>query len=166
MIKINVNGNRSDIISYVSYYSCEELAQLLDVSQDEIIYETTVTDYFLHGDITFESEVIVKITLTDNYFNYIKDITDIVVKYVSFFTNKCQVYYEVLDSRLVYVYEVKNSKKVDADEHCCCHGHEDHHCGCGHHHGEEHECHCEEDECDCGCQSGGHCCCEHEGDEE
>ena len=74
MIKINVNGNRSDIISYVSYYSCEELAQLLDVDQEEIIYETNVTDYFLHGDITFESEVIVKITLTDNYYNYIKSV--------------------------------------------------------------------------------------------
>ena len=36
-------------ISYVSYYSCEELAQLLDVGQEEIIYETNVTDYFLHG---------------------------------------------------------------------------------------------------------------------
>ena len=164
MIKINVNGNRSDIISYVSYYSCEELSQLLDIDQEELIYETTVTDYFLHGDITFESEVIVKITLTDNYFNYIKDITDIVVKYVSFFTNKCQVYYEVLDSRLVYVYEVKNSKKVDADEHCCCHEHEG--CGCGHHHEAGQECHCEEEGCDCGCQSGGHCCCNLEGDKE
>lgn len=157
MIKINVNGNRSDIISYVSYYSCEELSQLLEIDQEEIIYETTVTDYFLHGDITFESEVIVKITLTDNYFNYIKDITDIVVKYVSYFTNKCQVYYEVLDSRLVYVYEVKNNKKEDTDEHCCCHHHEGHECECG--------CNHEEGE-DCGCHDGGHCCCGHKEVEE
>ena len=130
MIKINVNGNRSDIISYVSYYSSEEISQLLDIDQEEIIYETTVTDYFLHGDITFESEVIVKVTMTDNYFNYIQDITDIVVKYVSYFTNKCQVYYEILDSRLVYVYEVKNKKKEQTD-HCCC-GHDGHECGCHH----------------------------------
>ena len=162
MLKININGNRSDIISYVSYYSCEELSQLLEIDQEEIIYETAVTDYFLHGDITFESEVIVKVTLTDNYYNYIKDITDIVVKYVSYFTNKCQVYYEVLDSRLVYVYEVKNSKKVDADEHCCCHHHHECACGCDH---QEDECHCGE-ECDCGCQEEGHCCCNHEGDKE
>lgn len=153
MIKINVNGNRSDIISYVSYYSCEEIAQLLEISQEEIIYETTVVDYFLHGDITFDSEVIVKVTITDNYFNYIQELTNIIVKYVGYFTNKCQVYYEVLDSRLVYMYEVKDSKKKNSEncneeEHCCC-GHEhDHECCCGHH-DENHECGCGHEHCNC-----------------
>lgn len=159
MIKINVNGNRSDIISYVSYYSCEEIAELLDVSVDEIIYETTVVDYFLHGDITFDSEVIVKVTITDNYFNYIQELTNIIVKYVGYFTNKCQVYYEVLDSRLVYLYEVKDKKKKTADEYS-----EDGHCCCGHHHEEGHECECHHEEgheCECGHNHDHEGCCCH-----
>ena len=164
MIKINVNGNRSDIISYVSYYSCEEIAELLEISADEIIYETTVVDYFLHGDITFDSEVIVKVTITDNYFNYIKELTNIIVKYVGYFTNKCQVYYEVLDSRLVYLYEVKDKKQKNADEYS-----EENHCCCGHHHDEEHECECGchhdgEHECECGHDHGHEGCCCHNKD--
>lgn len=156
MIKINVNGNRSDIISYVSYYSCEEIAELLDVSAEEIIYETEVVDYFLHGDITFDSEIIVKVTITDNYFNYIQDLTNIIVKYVGYFTNKCKVYYEVVDSRLVYIYEVKDKKNK---KHECECGSE---CQCGHHHEEGHECECGS-ECECGHHhEGGHeCCCGH-----
>ena len=148
MIKINVNGNRSDIIGYVSYYSCEDIANLLGINQEEIIYETTVTDYFMHGDITFDSEVIVHVTITDNYFEYIEQLTNIIVKYVSFFTNKCQVYYDVIDSRLVYVYEVKGKKAKEEgceEGHCHCHNH-DHECGC--HHDEHHECECG-DECNC-----------------
>jgi len=166
MIKININGNRSDIISYVSYYSCEEIAELLDISAEEIIYETSVVDYFLHGDITFDSEIIAKVTITDNYFNYIQELTNIIVKYIGYFTNKCQVYYEVIDSRLVYLYEVKGNKKnkgsneySEEDHECCCghhHDEEDHECCCGHHHDEEdHECCCghhhDEEDHECGC---------------
>lgn len=146
MIKINVNGNRSDIIGYVSYYSSEDIAKLLNIKEEDIIYETTVTDYFMHGDITFDSEIIVHVTITDNYFNYIDQLTNIIVKYVSFFTNKCKVYYDVIDSRLVYVYEVKDKKNKnseDTEHHCCCGHHHDHECEC-----EDHECHCE-DGCEC-----------------
>jgi hypothetical protein len=152
MIKINVNGNRSDVIGYVSYYSCEEIANLLEISQDDIIYETTVTDYFLHGDITFETEVIVHVTLTDNYFEHIQELTNILVKYVGFFTNKCKVYYDVIDSRLVYIYDNKGKEKK---------------CGCGCHHDEEnHECCCHDDgqECHC-CEEGQECHCDEEGHE-
>ena len=172
MIKININGNRSDIISYVSYYSCEEIAELLDVSADEIIYETAVVDYFLHGDITFDSEVIVKVTITDNYFNYVQELTNIIVKYVGYFTNKCKVYYEVLDSRLVYLYEVKGKdKKTNPDEykeehHCCC---GEHGCECGHHHDEDHECECgchDGQECECGHHDHHECGCGHCHDDE
>ncbi len=180
MIKININGNRSDIISYVSYYSCEEIAELLDISAEEIIYETTVVDYFLHGDITFDSEVIVKVTITDNHFNYIQELTNILVKYVGYFTNKCQVYYEVLDSRLVYLYEVKGKDaKKNCEEGCCCGHHHDHEegCCCGHDH-EDGECHCDHDheegcccghdhengehECSCGHNDEHHCKCHKE----
>ena len=165
MIKINVNGNRSDVIGYVSYYSCEELANLLEVNQDEIIYETTVTDYFLHGDITFETEVIVHVTLTDNYFDKIQEITNILVKYVGFFTSKCMVYYDVIDSRLVYIYENKNKTK-ECGCGCGCH-HEENEDGCHCHEGDECGCHCHEEghecdeDCDCGCHEGHECCCHH-----
>ena len=158
MIKINVNGNRSDVIGYVSYYSCEEIANLLEINQDEIIYETNVTDYFSHGDITFETEIIVNVTLTDNYFDHIQELTNIIVKYVGFFTNKCQVYYDVIDSRLVYIYDNKSKEKKccchhDGDHECCHHDEEDHECCC-HEHGEDHE---------CGCSKEGHeCHCHHE----
>lgn len=142
MIKINVNGNRSDIIGYVSYYSCSEIASLLGIKEEEIIYETTVVDYFLHGDITFESEVIVNVTLTDNYFEYIESLTDIIVKYVSYFTNKCKVYYDVIDSRLVYIYEAKDKKK--------------HECECNHEH--QGQCECNHEHCSCGedCECNHH----------
>lgn len=152
MIKININGNRSDIISYVSYYSSEEIASLLEVSQEDIIYETNVTDYFLHGDITFDSEIIVHVTLTDNHFEHIQELTNIIVKYVGFFTNKCQVYYDVIDSRLVYIYD---NKSKDKKEGCGCHSNGDHEC-CGHHH-EGHECCCG-DEGECHCHDDGHEC--------
>jgi len=156
MIKINVNGNRSDVIGYVSYYSCEEIANLLEISQEEIIYETNVTDYFLHGDITFEPEVLVHVTITDNYFEHIQELTNIIVKYVGFFTEKCKVYYDVIDSRLVYIYENKKGKGKKQDSHhkeeshkCCCHE-EGHECHCNDEN-EEHECHCHEDGCGCHC---------------
>lgn len=171
MIKINVNGNRSDVIGYVSYYSCEEIANLLEISQDEIIYETTVTDYFLHGDITFETEVIVHVTLTDNYFEHIQELTNIIVKYVGFFTNKCKVYYDVIDSRLVYIYDNKGKENKHACGCGCHHEEESHECCCGHQHeGEEccchegEECHChEEGDGECHCHEEGHeCKCHHE----
>ena len=151
MLKINVNGNRSDVIGYVSYYSSEEIANLLGINQDEIIYETTVTDYFMHGDITFETEVIVHVTLTDNYFEHIQELTNIIVKYVGFFTSKCKVYYDVIDSRLVYIYDNKGKKHG-----CGCHHDEEH---CCHHDHSEHECHCHEDgnECNCGEECNCHC---------
>lgn len=158
MIKININGNRSDIISYVSYYSCEEIANLLKINQDDIIYETNVTDYFLHGDITFESEIIVNVTLTDNYFEHIQELTNIIVKYVGFFTSKCKVYYDVIDSRLVYIYDNQgNEKKCGCGCHneennheCCGHGHEEHECCCQGHDG-EHECNCHDEGHGCNC---------------
>ena len=157
MIKINVNGNRSDVIGYVSYYSCEEIANLLEISQEDIVYETTVTDYFLHGDITFETEVVVHVTITDNYFEHIQEITNILVKYVGFFTSKCKVYYDVIDSRLVYIYD--NTGKQKKHE-CGCHHHEET-CGCGCHHEEEHECCCGDD-CHC-CDDGEECHCHENG---
>ncbi len=157
MIKININGNRSDIAGYVSYYSCEELAELLGIDQDEIIYETTIVDYFLHGDITFDSEIIVNVTLTDNYIDHINEITNIIVKYVSFFTDKCQVYFDVIDSRLVYIYENKNKKKVEANKYseenheCSCEHHDHHNHNCEHHHDHEHGCnHHHDHDCCCG----------------
>lgn len=169
MIKINVNGNRSDIIGYVSYYSSEEIADLLEINQEEIIYETNVVDYFMHGDITFDSEIIVHVTITDNYFEHIEQLTNIIVKYVSYFTNKCQVYYDVIDSRLVYVYEVKGKKAKEhhgcGDEHCCCHHHHSEDCDCKEHEchcHDGHECHCDEGkECTCGdeCHCGDNCTC-------
>ena len=169
MIKININGNRSDVIGYVSYYSCEEIANLLEITQDEIIYETNVTDYFLHGDITFETEVIVHVTLTDNYFEHIQELTNIIVKYVGFFTNKCQVYYDVIDSRLVYIYDNKGKEKKHGCG-CGCHHEEENHECCDHNqdeqgcccHGEGHECHCNEEGHECHCNEDGHeCCCNH-----
>ncbi len=156
MIMININGNRSDIIGYVSYYSCEEISELLGINQEDIIYETTIVDYFLHGDITFENEIIVKVTITDNYYKYVQELTNIIVKYVGYFTNKCQVYYEVIDSRLVYLYEVKGKKKKAAGEYSeeCCHDHENGHCCCHHDHDDE-ECGCEEH---CNCNHKDHEC--------
>lgn len=156
MLKINVNGNRSDIIGYVSYYSCEEIANLLGIEQDEIIYETAVTDYFVHGDISFETEVIVHVTLTDNYFDHIQSLTNIIVKYVGFFTSKCKVYYDVIDSRLVYIYDNKGKKN-----NCGCHEDHSHKCCCHDH--EEHECHCHEDGCECDCGDECDCSCHEDG---
>lgn len=162
MIKINVNGNRSDIIGYVSYYSSEEIANLLDVKPEEIVYETTVVDYFMHGDITFDTDIIVHITITDNHFDKIQELTNIIVKYVGYFTNKCKVYYDVIDTRLVFVYEAKEKKQKEEGHHCCCghHHHEEEHCGCGCEEG--HECHCHEEghECECGeeCSCHEHDC--------
>ena len=157
MIKININGNRSDIIGYVSYYSCEEIASLLEINQDEIIYETNVTDYFLHGDITFEPEIVVHVTIADNYLNHIQELTNIIVKYVGFFTSKCKVYYDVIDSRLVYIYDNK-SKEKKHECGCGCHHHEENHtCCCD----EECECHCSEDGEECHCDDDCNCGCHH-----
>ena len=157
MIKININGNRSDIIGYVSYYSCEEISSLLEINQDEIIYETNVTDYFLHGDITFEPEIVVHVTIADNYLNHIQELTNIIVKYVGFFTSKCKVYYDVIDSRLVYIYDNKGKEKKHECE-CGCHHHEENHtCCCD----EECECHCSEDGEECHCDDDCNCGCHH-----
>ena len=46
MIKINVNGNRSDIAGYISYYSSKEIAPLLEIDEKDIVYESAVVDYF------------------------------------------------------------------------------------------------------------------------
>ena len=161
MIKINVNGNRSAGVGYVSYYSCEEIANLLGIDQDEIIYETNVVDYFSHGDITFETEVIVNVTIADTHFDHIQELTNILVKYVGFFTNKCKVYYDVIDSRLIYLYEKKGAKKGCG----CGHNHEEHSCNCDH--DRDHECDCcNGDECTCGddcqCHEKHHKCHCHE----
>jgi hypothetical protein len=57
MIKISVNANRSDIAGYISYYSCKEIAPLLEIDEKEIIYETAVVDYFAFGDVDFSTKV-------------------------------------------------------------------------------------------------------------
>ena len=97
------------------------------------------------------------VTLTDNYIDHINEITNIIVKYVSFFTDKCQVYFDIIDSRLVYIYENKNKKKVEANKYseenheCSCEHHDHHNHNCEHHHDHEHGCnHHHDHDCCCG----------------
>ena len=146
MIKISVNANRSDIAGYISYYSCKEIAPLLEIEEKEIIYESAVVDYFAFGDIDFATKVETVVTLTDNYAQYIGDINDILSKYLSGFVTEFDIRYQIIDSNLVYSFKVAPSEK-----HCHCHDG----CEC-----EEHECHCDEEEdhehhCHC-----GHCHCD------
>lgn len=141
MIKISVNANRSDIAGYISYYSCKEIAPLLEIDEKEIIYETAVVDYFAFGDIDFSTKVETKVTISDNYIPYIADICDILAKYLSGFVSEFDIRYEIVDSNLIYSYKVAEKKKCDCDdEECHC---DEHHCHCSD------ECECHNEECDC-----------------
>ena len=145
MIKISVNANRSDIAGYISYYSCKEIAPLLEIDEKEIVYESAVVDYFAFGDIDFSTKVETVVTISDNYAQYIGDINDILAKYLSGFVSEFDIRYEIIDSNLLYSFKVAPGKCECGDE---CHCHEDgHECHC---HEEDHECHCHEDhECHC-----------------
>lgn len=162
MIKISVNANRSDIAGYISYYSCKEIAPLLEIDEKEIVYESAVVDYFSFGDIDFSTKVETVVTISDNYAEHIGEINDILVKYLSGFVSEFDIRYEIVDSNLLYSFKVAPSKCHCGDDDCSCgdecHCHEEHHeCHChedGHEchcHEEHHECHCHEDEHECHC---------------
>lgn len=152
MIKIKVNGNRSDITGYLSYYSTEVISDLLEIDESEIIFESNVNDYFKHGDLSEEVYVEVKVTMPNTYKNQMNNLTNVIVKFVSYFTNSCRVYYELVNPKHIYIYraseveeETSKTHKVEIDH--------DHECNCGHHHHagevEEHECTCDEHGCSC-----------------
>ena len=161
MIKISINANRSDIAGYISYYSCKEIAPLLEIEEKEIVYESAVVDYFAFGDIDFSTKVEAKVTLTDNYASFIGDINDILAKYLSGFVSEFDIRYEIIDSNLVYSFKVAGSEEDHEHEcGCGCHGHHEHECHC--HDGEcecdhEHECHCHDGECECDHEDECHC---------
>lgn len=136
MIKISVNANRSDIAGYISYYSCKEIAPLLEIDEKEIVYESAVVDYFAFGDIDFSTKVETVVTLTDNYAQHIGEINDILAKYLSGFVSEFDIRYQIIDSNLLY------SFKVAPAQHQC-------HCG-------EHECDCEHDHCHCDDECDNH----------
>ena len=140
MIKICVNGNRSDIAGYISYYSCKEIAPLLEIDEKEIIYETPVVDYFAFGDIDFSTKVETIVTLSDNYAQHIGEINDILAKYLSGFVSEFDIRYEIVDSNLLYSFKVASKKECDCEDECHCH---DEGCSCHEHEcEEEHECCC------------------------
>ena len=142
MIKISVNGNRSDIAGYISYYSCKEIAPLLDIDEKEIIYETAIVDYFAFGDIDFSTKVETVVTISDDYIEHIGEINDILAKYLSGFVPEFDIRYEIINSNLIYSFKVAPSKEEKEE------------CHCGHkHEGENCEC-CEE------CTCGDHCDCD------
>lgn len=145
MIKIRVNGNRSDIAGYISYYSCKEIAPLLEIDEKEVIYETPVVDYFAFGDIDFSTRVETVVTLTDNYTQHIGEINDILAKYLSGFVSEFDIRYEIIDSNLLYSFKVASKKECDCGDDCHCHGDD---CSC-----HDHECECDD---------GHECCCHHE----
>ena len=136
MIKISINANRSDIAGYISYYSCKEIAPLLEIDEKEIVYESAVVDYFAFGDIDFSTKVEAVVTISDNYAQHIGEITDILAKYLSGFVSEFDIRYQIIDSNLLYSFKVTPAKHE-----CNC---KDHECGCEHGH-----CDCHEDECDC-----------------
>ena len=153
MIKIRVNGNRSDIAGYISYYSCKEIAPLLEIDEKEVIYETPVVDYFAFGDIDFSTRVETVVTLSDNYAQHIGEINDILAKYLSGFVSEFDIRYEIIDSNLLYSFKVAAKNECDADG-----------CECGCHH-DDCECGCHHDDCECGCHhehEEEHECCHHD----
>lgn len=152
MIKISINGNRSDIAGYISYYSSKEIAPLLEIDEKEIVYESAVVDYFAFGDVDFSTKVEAIVTLTDNYAEHIGEINDILAKYLSGFVSEFDIRYQIIDSNLVFSFKVAPGKQHECDCHgdCGCHGHE---CECD----DEHECDCHEHECGC-----HHCHCDEE----
>lgn len=136
MISIKVNGNRSDVAGYLSFYSSEMISELVGCKEEEITYESSVNDYFFKGDITEDIFIEVNVTMPDVFEEHIHDITNIIVKYVGFFTNKCRVYYNLIEAKNIFIYDV--SKQHD-DCHDCDHE-EDEHEYC-----EDHDCDCDED---------------------
>jgi len=165
MIKISVNGNRSDIAGYISYYSSKEIAPLLEIEEKEIVYESAVVDYFAFGDVDFSTKVETIVTITDNYSDRIGEINDILAKYLSGFVSEFDIRYQIIDSNLVYSFKVASKHECDCDddcecgchhEHCSCKEHEeDNHCECGCHEGKECDC---DDDCEC---HKGACHCKH-----
>ena len=161
MIKISINGNRSDIAGYISYYSSKEIAPLLEIDEKEIIYEAPVVDYFAFGDVDFNTRVEATVTIGNEYVPHMDEISDILAKYLSGFVSEFYIRYEIIDTSLIYAYKVEGKP---------CHHHEDG-CGCGCHHEDEcdcedHDCHCNEDGCGCkehdhtcGCKEGKECTC-------
>lgn len=154
MIKISINGNRSDIAGYISYYSSKEIAPLLDIEESEIVYETVVADYFAFGDIDMNTKVEALITISNDFVSYIDDLSEIIAKYLSGFTPEFTIRYEIVDPTLIFAYKVQGAKECHCgchhDEECGCEGE----CHCHEHEGEcecDGECHCHEHECDCGC---------------
>lgn len=174
MIKISVNGNRSDIAGYISYYSCKEIAPLLEIDEKEIIYETAVVDYFSFGDIDFSTKVETIVTISDNYAQYIGEINDILAKYLSGFVTEFDIRYQIIDSNLIYSFKVAPRKCECGDECTCgdnCECDSEHHCHEGCHCEGEHECcchdecdcndeecHCHEENHECGCKEHHHSC--------
>ena len=150
MIKISVNANRSDIAGYISYYSCKEIAPLLEIDEKEIVYETAVVDYFSFGDIDFSTKVETIVTITDNYVEHIGTINDILAKYLSGFVTEFDIRYEIVDSNLLYSFKVA-PRKNDCG---CKHGQE---CTCGDDCNCNDECHCD-DECKCHNEKHEHHC--------
>ncbi len=148
MIKISVNANRSDIAGYISYYSCKEIAPLLEIDEKEVVYESAVVDYFSFGDIDFSTKVETLVTLTDDYAEHIGEINDILAKYLSGFVTEFTIRYQIIDSNLVYSFKVAPSKCHCNEEGCSCNEH-DHDCNCN-----EKGCSCHEHEHECGCH---HC---------
>ena len=147
MIKISLNANRSDIAGYISYYSCKEIAPLLEIEEKEIVYESAVVDYFAFGDIDFSTKVEAVVTLTDNHVEHIGEINDILAKYLSGFVTEFTIRYQIVDSNLVYSFKVAPSK-CHCNDGCSCHEHE-HECNC-----HEESCSCHEHDHECGCH---HC---------
>lgn len=150
MIKISVNANRSDIAGYISYYSCKEIAPLLEIEENEIIYETVNVDYFAFGDVDFSTKVETVVTISDNFIDHIGEINDILAKYLSGFVSEFDIRYEIINSNLIYSFKVASSHE--------CHCSDD--CGCK----EGKECTCQDCHCDDECQCGDDCNCHHDHD--
>ena len=166
MIKISINGNRSDIAGYISYYSSKEIAPLLEIDEKEIIYESPVVDYFAFGDIDLNTRVEATVTIGNEYVAHMDEISDILAKYLSGFVSEFYIRYEIIDTSSIYAYKVEGKPchceddDCECSEHTChCHDNEEE-CKCGGHH--EHKCNCKEgEECTCGddceCDEGCNC---------
>ena len=156
MIKISINGNRSDIAGYISYYSCKEIAPLLEIDEKERVYESPVVDNFIFGDIDLNTHVEAVVTIGNEYVPFMDEISEILAKYLSGFVSEFYIRYEIIDTSLIYAYKVEGKPCHCHDEDCDCKEHEchchDEGCDC-----EEHECHCHDE--GCGCKEGKECTC-------
>lgn len=111
MVSIKVNGNRSDICGYLSYYSNDQVAELLGCKEDEITYESNVNDYFYKGDLREDVFLEISITMPKAYEIHIHELTSIIVKHVGIFTNKCRVYFTLIEPENIFVYDATLIKK-------------------------------------------------------